>query len=190
MVEKLAMGTVRLVRREGPGLVRRLSSAALGRWVALGVVALVGGRALWVSATRPAHRHEIATAFGSAGILYGQPQADQMGEHITYVQQSDKGLAVFLCDTATGQAEVVHEEPEEGVDFGLRVWPWSPDTGGFIYSVKTNLVICQPGLRLSATEVPIPPGGIRALVWVDPETITYLGNKGDLQLLRSKFGVA
>ena len=44
------------------------------------VVALVGGRYLWVSAGRPADRQkEIAVAFGSSGLSYGVPQPDHEG---------------------------------------------------------------------------------------------------------------
>jgi hypothetical protein len=44
------------------------------------VVALVGGRYVWVSAGRPVDRRkEIAVAFGSSGLSYGVPQPDHEG---------------------------------------------------------------------------------------------------------------
>jgi hypothetical protein len=150
-----------------------------GIWIVIVVIALVGGRMLWVDANRPAHRAEIAIAFGSIGLLYGPVQTDHAGTHITYIQQGEKGLAVFLCDTATKQRQHLHDEYDPQLE-NLRVWPWSPDDAYFSYSGSNTLTVCRADTGEVAAEFELSGEKVVDVTWLTSDEFVYFKNKNDL----------
>ncbi len=146
-------------------------------------VLLVGGRYAWICAHKPAHREEIATAFGSVGIFSGAPQPDRTGSHVTFIETSDHGFGVFLADTVTSKKTLVFEEHGTGQDgdlHDLQVWPWAPDASAFIYTQAKQLIICDSGTAkpvasLSLEELPA------ALAWLTPGAFACLYKSGGLR---------
>ncbi len=134
---------------------------------------------LWVDASRPAHRAEIATAFGSIGLLYGPVQTDHAGNHITYIQQGEKGLAVFLCDTTTKQRQHLYDEYDPQLE-NLRVWPWSPDDAYFSYSGSNTLAVCRADTGEVAAEFQLAGEKVSDVAWLAPDEFVYFNNKNDL----------
>jgi hypothetical protein len=156
-----------------------------GAWIAAIVIVLVVGRMLWVNANRPAHRAEIATAFGSIGLLYGPVQTDRAGTHITYIQQGEKGLAVFLCDTITKQRQHLYDEYDPQLE-NLRVWPWSPDDAYFSYSGANKLVVCRADTGDVAAEFQLVNEKVQDVAWLTPDEFVYFNNKNDLCSVQKK----
>jgi hypothetical protein len=150
-----------------------------GIWIAAVIVFLVGGGMLWVSANRPAHRAEIAAAFGSIGLFYGPVQTDYDGTHITYIQQGEKGLAVFLCDTTNKQRQHLYDEYDPLLE-NLRVWPWSPDDAYFSYSGSNTLAVCRADTGETAAEFQLVNEKIADVAWLTPDEFVYFNNKNDL----------
>ena len=86
---------------QGSGPLRWMRILPPGVWIILAVVGFVGGRLLQVRASRPAHREEIAAAFGSVNVFNGMPQMNRDGSQLTYMATGAKGYALYLCDAAT-----------------------------------------------------------------------------------------
>ncbi len=131
MFEKAREG----MTRQGLSPFRWMRILPPGVWITLAVAVFIGGRLLRVEASRPAHREEIAAAFGSVTMFYGLPQMNHNGSQFTYAATDANGYAFFLCDTTTGQKHLVCEENDflgGGRNFNLLAWPWSPDDSSFI----------------------------------------------------------
>ncbi len=157
-------------------LWQRMQVLPLGLWIVVMVMALVGGRYLWVCADRPAHRQEIAAAFGSVGLFYGAPQPDHAGNRITYVETSDHGYGLFLADISTKHKTIVREENALGSlgdHYDLHAWPWSPDDSSFIYSAAGQIVVCDPETGKTLAEVNIPTD-VTTLSWLTPTSFVCL----------------
>jgi hypothetical protein len=150
-----------------------------GIWIVAMVIVLVGGRVFWVSANRPAHRVEIATAFGSIGLFYGPVQTDSAGTRITYIQQGEKGLAVFLCDTATGHRQDIYDEYDPLLE-NVRVWPWSPDDAYFSYSGTNNFAVCRADTGEMAVEFELDNEKVQDVAWLTDDEFVYFNDKNDL----------
>jgi len=158
----------------------RIRNLRPGFWVAALVAVLLGGQYLWIRLNRPAHRQEIAAAYGSVGIFYGAPQTDSTGKRITFVETADVGFGVFLCDTATGHKKNVRAQSFSGMgdDFDLKVWPWSPDDRAFAYTDGGKMFICDGDTGKISAEI-TPPAPIAALTWLTPSSFAAVGNNGD-----------
>ncbi len=134
---------------------------------------------LWVSTNRPAHRAEIATAFGSVGLFYGPVQTDNAGTRIIFIQQGEKGLAVFLCDTTTKQKQHLYDEYDPMLE-NVRVWPWSPDDAYFSYSGANTLAVCRSDTGDVAAEFDLGNEKLQDVAWLTPDEFVYFNNKNDL----------
>jgi len=164
---------------------------ASGWRVVLLVVVLVGGRYAWVRANRPAHRMELADAY-SINLFYGSPQPDGSGKQLAYVSTADRGFAVFLVDTATGQKRMVQEQNALGPwgsYFDLKVWPWSPDDRWFIYSASNHFYLCAAGTGQVQGEVYVPVA-VAALAWTSPDEFVCLGQDHALYRVQKQAGGA
>ena len=149
-----------------------------GVWIAAVVIILIGGRFFWINANRPAHRQEIAAAFGSARVFYGVPQVDHNGTQFTYVATSDHGYSLFLCDAITGRKRVVCEESNIGLHEDrfrdLFAWQWSPDDSAFAYSLHDKLVIQSVDTNKAPVELNAGIDMITDLVWLNPSGFAYV----------------
>jgi len=150
-----------------------------GIWIAAIVIFLVGGRMFWVGANRPAHRAEIAVAFGSIGLFYGPVQTDSAGTRITYIQQGEKGLAVFLRDTATAHRQEIYDEYDPLLE-NVRVWPWSPDDAYFSYSGTNILAVCHADTGEIAEKFELGNEKVQDVTWLIPDEFVYFNDKNDL----------
>jgi hypothetical protein len=158
---------------------------------------LVGGRLLWVKASRPAHRQAIADAFGSDRLFYGDAQLNHDGSRLTYVATSDMGFGLFLYDWTTGQKREICEQNHLGhlgETYTVHAWPWSPDDSSFIYSTAYTLTVCPVDpAKASQSVTPDVPGAasldlenfyessptcFTSVVWVNPNEFAY--QTGDL----------
>ena len=162
---------------QGSGPFRWMRILPPGVWIILAVVGFVGGRLLQVRASRPAHREEIAAAFGSVTSFYGTPQMSHDGSQFTYVStMATRGTALFLYDMVHHQQrEVLREEDGPGYwhdDFDLRAGPWSPDDSSFICFMQNKLIICPTDTNLPVARLEI--GNNPGVVWVNPEEFAWL----------------
>ncbi len=169
-------------------LVRWLGFGVSGLWITGLVVVLVGGRLAWLR-WEHSQRQEIAEAFGSVGYLYGTPQSTRSGDRITFVQTLTNGIGLFLCDTVTGQRQLIFEEKGSekigGQDCSAQ--PWSPDDEYFLYTkrkgTQQNIVICQgeTGAELAKIGVGLQP--VSNPVWLTPNKFAYARKDGGLYLI-------
>ncbi len=150
-----------------------------GVWIAAIVIVLIGGRMLWVSTSHPAHRAEIAAAVGSIGLFYGPVQTDSAGTRITYIQQGEKGLAVFLRDTATGHRQEIYDEYDPLLE-NVRVWPWSPDDAYFSYSGSNTLAVCRADTGEIAGQFEFGNEKLQDVAWLTQDEFVYFNTKNDL----------
>jgi hypothetical protein len=166
-----------------------LPAFSSGVWIVIALTMLVGGRLLWVKASRPAHRQAIADAFGSDSQFFDDAQLNHDGSRLTYVSTSDKGWGVFLYDQTTSHKQLICEQKQQSDHwnfFDLNAWPWSPDDKSFIYSAGYTLFVCSidsgqvsqsPGIQASGP-VAIPAEGrvtcFTSVVWVNPSEFAYL----------------
>ncbi len=189
MLEKLFAQAKNGVQKQSQKLGRRLPFFSSGIWIVIAVTVLVGGRLLWVDASRPAHRQAIADAFGSIVQYFGEAQLNHDGSQLTYVSTADEGYGVFLYDQTTGQRQLIGQQNHQGPlgNFcDLNVWAWSPDDHSFIYSVGYNLFVCSiESGKISQSEAIdvhgpaiIPDDGwnpcLTSVVWVNPGVFAYL----------------
>jgi hypothetical protein len=148
-----------------------------GVWIILAVVGFVGGRLLQVRASRPAHREEIAAAYGSVNMFFGYPEMNHNGSQFIYAATDAKGYALLLCDTSTGHKQIVCEESAfngMGRNFDLRPWPWSPDDSSFIYTTHSNLVICPIDTNKAPVTLDIGTTRASSVIWVNPSEFAWL----------------
>jgi hypothetical protein len=165
-------------------LWQRVQVLPPGLRLAAMVIVLVGGQYLWVCIDRPAHRQELASAFGSVGIFYGAPQPDHSGNRFTFVETSDHGYGLFFADASTGHKTLMREETDSdsrlvSVRCALRAWPWSPDDSAFIYSEAGQISICDPATGKTITELNILTT-VTALTWLAPGVFVCVDAYGNL----------
>jgi hypothetical protein len=141
-------------------------------WIIIAVVSLVGGRWFRVETGRPAHRQEIADAFGSVSLFNGGPEMNHDGSQITYVATGDQGFAVFLCDPASGKKQTVMVANEDTLP--IHAWPWSPDDNAFIYSTRSNLFICQAAGINGSNSASIDANEASNVIWLNPLEFAWL----------------
>ncbi len=159
-----------------------------GCWIAILVVAMVGGRRLWVMAEN-SKRDEIATAFGRASLPSGTPQPSHDGKRITFVQVGDTGLGVFLYDLTTGLKQLVYQKgAQQNIFLNLGIWPWSPDDRFFIYTAE-DLVVCEADTgkemgRFSTDGF----NNVAGLVWLSTGRFVYVNWQGNLRLIQNQNG--
>jgi hypothetical protein len=147
-----------------------------GVWIVICVLGLLGGRMLWVNASRPAHRQEIAAALGSASLFYGSPQLNHDGSRFTYVATSDIGYGLFLFDNATGHKKMIFDEHGVGRFGGsldLYAWPWSPDDSAFIYSVHDQLIVFPIDTKDASLQLTVGTNAITGVAWLNPDEFAY-----------------
>jgi hypothetical protein len=182
MVESLFRKMWAALIVQAPKLRRQIQIFPPGLWIAAIVIAMVGGRYLWIRSTVPVHLQEIAAAYGSVGLFYGLPQTDHAGNHLTFVETSDKGYAVFLADAATGHKMNVREGTLSGGSHDqcdLHVWPWSPDDRFFICSAAGQISICDPETGKSVAELNTPTY-VTDLTWLNPAAFACVEADGGL----------
>ena len=158
-------------------LWRRTAFLRSGVGLVCVVVALVGLRLLWVQLQRPAHRQEITEAFGSVSLFYGTQQFNHDGSLFTYTSTSDRGYGLFLCVTATGRKQLIHEELVQGQfksPFAFYAWPWSPDDSAFIYSLHDQLVIRLVDTSKPSAQITAGEDAVSDLIWLTPAKFAYL----------------
>ena len=165
-----------------PKLISKIR-ATPGIWIALLALALVGGRLLWVSAGRPAHRREITDAYGTARLFLGDPYLSHDGLKFTYQATSDHGVSLYVCEVATGHRQTVCEEHGSG-DFGsstdLHAWPWAPDDSAFAYSLQDQLIIHSTEPAKDSPGLTSGANAVTDLVWVNPGEFAYVTWKTNL----------
>jgi hypothetical protein len=166
-----------------------------GVGIVMAVVAVVGGRLLWVNAQRPEHLQEITAAFGSVSLLNSPAQFNHDLNQFTYVATTDtRGVGLFLCETATGRKRLVGVQKDGSGswhdEFDLRVWPWSPDDSSFIYSMRGSLFVCPVDTNSPSVELNL---GTKTLatdviwlnslefVWLEGETFCHAKRPQDGQ---------
>ncbi|MEI8288536.1 MAG: hypothetical protein WCH99_03630 [Verrucomicrobiota bacterium] len=169
-------------------IFRWLGFGVSGLWITGLVVVLVGGRMLWL---RWEHfqRQEIAEAFGSVGYLYGTPQPTRSGDRITFVQTIADGVGLFLCDTVTGQRQLVFEEKGGekigGQDFAAQ--PWSPDDEYFLYTKgkqpKRSIIVCQGETGAELAKIAVGKLPVSNPVWLTPNKFAFASKDGGLHLV-------
>jgi hypothetical protein len=188
------------------GILRRASVVPARYWVVILVVVLIGGHALCNFISYPAHLDAIAEEFGNLGYVLknegigknGKPQLNHAGSQILFCRSSEKGMGVFLCDTATGQKKMVFEEKEicfgQGPHGVLKVFPWSPDDGWFIYAHQGSgaqngdfdranesvLTICSAEDVQESATLEIPFGQVAALDWLDSDSFVFASGTNGL----------
>jgi dienelactone hydrolase len=181
------------------GILRRASIVPQRYWMVILVVVLIGGHALCHFISYPAHLDAIAEEFGNLGYVLknegitknGKPQLNHAGSQILFCRSSEKGMGVFLCDTANGKKKMVFEEKEicfgQGPHGVLKIFPWSPDDAWFIYAHQgsgaanadydraneTLLTICNAESGQESATLEIPFGQVAALDWLSSDSFVF-----------------
>jgi hypothetical protein len=188
MIEKLLKRTRENVARHGAKPFRWLRFFSPGVWIILGVVAMTGGRWLWLQEHRPAHLENLAAAYGGVRLFQGTPQINHIGSQVTYVATADRGFALFLCDTATGQRHVIFSTEKLGAwgDVNnLQAGPWSPDDSAFIYYASNQLFVCPASGKQPAEPVRNRVG-VSDVMWLSPADLVYLVDKTRIGLAQKQ----
>ena len=150
-----------------------------GVWMSILVIAAVGGRWIWVKASRPAHRQEITNAFGSVSLFYAThvfnagAQMNHDGSQFTYVATSPKAYALFFHDSVTARQRIICEELWSKL-FSLRAWPWSPDDRAFIYGTVGKLAVYSVAPNAAPEEQILGTNLATSVVWLDPSECAWL----------------
>ena len=188
MLEKILPKPRTSVEEKGRKLCSRLPAFSSGVWIVIAVVILVGGRFLWVKANRPAHRQEIADAFGSTVQYFGEAQLNHDGSRLTYVSTSDNGYGVFLYDQATGHKQLIGQQSHQGplgnfcdltsgLGLPMTVRSFIPLA---ITCLSARLIprfrSPKPFTSMGLPSYPMMAGtpALTSLVWVNPREFAYL----------------
>lgn len=146
------------------------------------VLVLFSARLIWLHCNRPAHSEDIATAYGSIGLIYGGAQASHDGRQFIYVGTSAKGFALFLFDIATNHKTIVFEEnhPDSTLTEyfnDLKAFPWAPDDSAFAYFAHGRLIIHPSTGEPDSTWLTIGAAAPTDLAWLNPAEFAFiLGN--------------
>jgi hypothetical protein len=157
------------------------------RWLmVIFVVAVIGGRLIWIQGQRPAHLREIADAFDSVGIISGAPQVNGAGDKFTFIRSTTNGAGIFLYDLTKGQKQLlVEKQGSESDDHpDLNVCPWSPDDKLFIYTRRGGGVfICDGETGKNVASLSAGDEGVNGLTWLAPDRFAYVGQSQLLYLV-------
>ena len=160
-------------------LWRRTAFLRSGIGLVVIVVVFVGLRLAWVQLQRPAHEREIRDAFGAVSLFYGAMQFSQAGSEFIYTATSDQGYGLFLCDAATGEKHLVHEEHVLGPwhsAFAFYAWPWSPDDSAFVYALHDKLIMQPVDTKKAPAELATDYNGVSDLIWLNSKEIAYVSS--------------
>jgi hypothetical protein len=152
-----------------------------GSGLAIMVLALVGLRWLWIQVQRPAHLEEIAAAYGSIRDFYGPAQMNHDGSKFIYAATAnDRGRALFLGDTLTGQRkEIIEDKHGVGIwndDFNIQAGPWAPDDSAFVCIIDNELLVSAPETNQIVARLDAGTNAVAAnLVWLSPTEIAWAG---------------
>jgi len=184
----------------------RTSFIPVGVWVAILMALLVGGQWVWKEAHHPRDLDAIAEESGNLNFMLENetPQISHDGERLLFCHSTEKGMGVFIADTATGQKKLVFEEAE--IHFGLgphgvlAPFSFSPDDRWFVYAhqgpgavneelalpQETALTICRADTDEAEATLVAPFGRVVALQWLTTNTFVYVdGTEGhDFMLVR------
>jgi hypothetical protein len=166
--------------REGWKLPRWMCFFPPGLLLIVAAAGFAGGRLMWIQASRPAHRLEIATAYGATRDFYGVPQINHAGSQFAYVATADtRGNALFLYDIASSnRRELVCDKTGSGYwqdTFNLKVWPWSPDDNSVIYSVDNKLFVCPIDTNQPPVQVATGTNAaVSDVTWLSPQQFVWL----------------
>ena len=188
MIKSLAIAVRNRLSEPVRRFVHWLCFGSSGIWITALVVVLVGGRFLWLWSQHP-RRIAIAEAFGSVGYLYGTPQSTRSGDQITYVQTTANGVGLFVCDTVTGERQLVFEE-KGSEKYGAQdftAWPWSPDDKLFLYT-RGSIAICQGNTREVLAKIGVGKQPVKSLVWLAPDKFAYASPDGSLHMVNRQKG--
>jgi hypothetical protein len=170
----------------GSWLWRRTACLRSRAGLVILAVAVVGLRLLWIHLERPAHLESIASMYGSVRSFYGPVWLNHDGSQLIYVAPaSDRGRAVFLCDTTTGKKRQIAEDKQGvgiwGDDFNVQAGPWSPDDKYFLCRVGNRLMVCSTNAPPENAVIDDAPFTSEA-VWLTPTRFACVTGQTDLGL--------
>ena len=187
MTEKWREQTWRILSPTDWKLAERMKGIRPGVWIVLIVAVLTSVRAArMLYHPRAAQRDEIASAIGSAGLLYGAPQVDHSGRRILYLQTSRTGSGIFVKPLADGRKQTFCQwSATYHMKMCDQVFPFSPDDALFAYAydpdahanVASNyLAVCRAnsGEELARLH---PLEFVHCAVWLTPRKLVWLGRK-------------
>ncbi len=127
----------------------------------------------------------IANAYGSIRDFYGPAWMNHDGSQFIYVARADdRGRALFLCDTKTGQKRQIIED-RHGVgqfedNYNIQAGPWSPDDRNFLCCVSNRLMICPADTNQAAGFIEDKP--YSEAVWLTPTKFAYVTDQTNLYI--------
>ena len=126
-----------------------------------------------------------AAAYGSIRNFYGPVRMNHDGSQFIFaVTADDRGRAVFLCDTLTGNKQQIIED-KNGVgiwndDFDVQAGPWSPDDSHFICVVSNWLMVCSTDTNQAQSVIEDKP--FSEAVWLTSAEFAYVTDQTNLCL--------
>jgi predicted esterase len=170
--------------------LKRAISNRVGLGLAIIVILfIVGCRLLVIACSHtPSHWRAIAGEIGSVAQFredYYPVYPNQDGTRIGFLQETEKGVGIFFCDTDSGKTKLLCEQKEDGYSwqrFGML--GWSPDDKLFAYAVpldhrlnpgqrEEQIVLCDSLSGEAAAKIPEDPD-LTEIAWLSPQEFACL----------------
>lgn len=186
-----------------------IKQAATGFSLAIFVAALMIGRWIYVRAANPAHMQEIAVELASIGkFVLPIPMPNKACDKLLFGQSTEQGVGIFLLDIASGQKQLIYEQPRKYYDPAkFKILGWTPDDSLFAYQqhdrqewANSRIVICNGNTGKMIDTVNVAGkmmngnyvfGIISSFVWLSPHAFAYIriiGGDQDLIVLEENAG--
>jgi predicted esterase len=170
--------------------LRRATSNRMGLGLVLAAfLFVIGWRFLVIACSHtPSHWRAIASEIGSVAQFredYYPVYPKKDGTRVVFLQETEKGVGVFFCDTDSGKTKLLCEQKEDGYSwqrFGML--GWSPDDKLFAYAVplerhlnpgqrEEQIVLCDSLSGQTAAKIPAE-SDLTQMAWLSPQAFAYL----------------
>ena len=169
----------------GSWLWRRTALLRSAAGLAVLAVSFVALRLLWIHIQRPANLEANAATYGSIRRFYGPAQMNHDGSQFIFAATADdRGRAIFLGDTLTGnKRQIIEDTHGVGIwndDFDVQAGPWSPDDRYFLCVVSNRLMVCSANTNQERVILEDKPFSEAA--WLTPTMFAYVTDETTLSL--------
>jgi hypothetical protein len=167
-------------RRES-GIWQRVAAAAA-------VVTVVLGWRLVVYA-KAQHLQRIGRELVGVNMLVKRPVPNHAGNQLLYAQSTERGIAAYVLNVASGRRQAVYEVAEGRILRGsVQLLEWAPDDMILAYAKpikgrKQQVVLCSSSIlqKVGALEV---AGQIKEFRWLSPGAFAYLNDTNTVYVVR------
>lgn len=174
-------------RRAGLLVSGPLNQIAIGIWIMLGVLGVIGGRMVTAKLFPakpeiPSNLEAMLQEISSVGEFVSAPVANHAGTRLWYARDSEHGAGIYQVDLTTLARKKMFEIGE--LDFQnwmFQLYGWSPDDRYLIFADRLAkgkwwqaLSICDGKDGTVLSKIKVEGGYLQSLTWLSTNSFAYL----------------